>query len=134
MVDEIINRAKELRKGMYGIDVISLINSLKIDLNYISLKPSIYKGYVTNIFGNPIININKLLPKKHQNIIAAHELGHALFHQDNCYNSFNGDDFKQEYEADLFAVALLFDEKDLDVKFKDLTSYELKSILEFNLK
>lgn len=134
MVDSIIKKAHELKFLLKGINVIELIENIGIDINYFNLNPNVYVGYTTNIYSRPLININSKLTSKQKNIIAAHELGHAIFHHDNCYNQFDGDYPEQEYEANLFAVALLFNEQDFNTRFKDLSNYELKSILDYNLK
>ena len=73
--------------------------------------------------------------KKQQNILAAHELGNALLHKDNYYNQFGDSrNYKQEYEANLFAVALLFNKEDFNCNICLLDNYELKFILDYNIK
>ncbi len=70
-------------------------------------------------------------------VLCAHELGHAVLH-DSGVNWFEGtyrtivNDI--EYEANLFAVALLFDEKDFNTPMEDMSNYGLKSVLDYNLR
>ena len=78
-----------------------------------------------------IIIINGRYEHKSQLVLCAHELGHALLHSDDINNfavtSKNA--FKNvEYEANLFAVSLLFNESDLNI-----SNYLLKQVLDYNI-
>ena len=70
-------------------------------------------------------------------ILCAHELGHALLHEEGV-NRFEGSYEtvvnNVEYEANLFAVALLFDEWKFNVPISSMSNYVLKSILDCNLE
>ncbi len=70
-------------------------------------------------------------------ILCAHELGHALLHEEGV-NRFEGSYEavvnNVEYEANLFAVALLFDEWKFNVPIASMSNYVLKSILDCNLQ
>ena len=68
--------------------------------------------------------------------LCAHELGHALLHDDgiNHFATTSKNAFTNiEYEANLFAVALLFDENDFNVPLVSMSNYTLKSILDYNI-
>ena len=69
--------------------------------------------------------------------MCAHELGHALLH-DELVNHFdvtrNNMNNNVEYEANLFAVALLADESQLCVPFNKLSNAALKAIMDYNIK
>ncbi|WP_243151768.1 hypothetical protein [Clostridium sporogenes] len=54
-------------------------------------------------------------------------------HDDRLLNQF-GDEHNgiEEFEANLFAVALLFDQDDLEINLMD--NYILKSLLDMNIK
>ncbi len=71
-------------------------------------------------------------------VICAHELGHALLHDGMAINRFNGtsDSLQDqcEYEANLFAVALLVDDKSLNRPLKEMNNWMLKYILDYNIK
>ena len=78
-----------------------------------------------------IIIINGRYEHKSQLVLCAHELGHALLHSDDINNfavtSKNA--FKNvEYEANLFAVSLLFNESDFNI-----SNYLLKQVLDYNI-
>ena len=68
-------------------------------------------AYFTNIFGYPIIHINSNIPKHIAKYACAHELGHALLHQDLNISWLSIHSYhnkcKTEREANQFAVELL---------------------------
>lgn len=73
---------------------------------------------------------------KSQLVLCAHELGQALLHSDDINNfavtSKNA--FKNvEYEANLFAVSLLFNESDFNMKVLNMSNYLLKQVLDYNI-
>lgn len=39
-----------------------------------------------------------------------------------------------EYEANLFAVSLLFDEEDFNIKMLNMSNYLLKQVLDYNIE
>lgn len=84
----------------------------------------------------PIIIINGRYEPKSQLVLCAHELGQALLHSDDINNfavtSKNA--FKNvEYEANLFAVSLLFNESDFNMKVLNMSNYLLKQVLDYNI-
>ena len=70
-----------------------------------------------------IIIINGRYEHKSQLVLCAHELGHALLHSDD----------NVEYEANLFAVSLLFNESDFNMKVLNMSNYLLKQVLDYNI-
>ena len=83
-----------------------------------------------------IIIINGRYEPKSQLVLCAHELGHALLHSDDINNfavtSKNA--FKNvEYEANLFAVSLLFNESDFNMKVLNISNYLLKQVIDYNI-
>lgn len=136
----IINLVKELREELGDIylnNPIKVCTVKNIAIRKITLNPKIYPAYTTNIFGNPTISLNENYTLLSQKVLCAHELGHALLHSDNCYNGFDGENIQQEYEANLFAVALLFTEDQYDsfcVPLEKMSNFELKYILDSNIK
>lgn len=110
---------------------------LDIPIRQMTLNPKVYPAYTTNISGKPVISLNVHYTMLSQLVLCAHELGHALLHKDNYYNGFDGENPQQEYEADLFAVALLFTEDQYElfnVPLEKMSKSELKCILDSNLK
>lgn len=84
-----------------------------------------------------IISITGCDSEAGRQVLCAHELGHALLHESGV-NRFEGSYATLvndvEYEANLFAVALLFDEGKFNIPFSGMSNYVLKSILDCNLK
>lgn len=76
------------------------------------------KGYYANILGNKYIVINSSLDEVTQKLVAAHELGHALFHDDIEIGFIRKntmlDTALYEREANEFAAELLIDQTELD--------------------
>ncbi len=84
------------------------------------------------------IIINSNYSPRSQKIICAHELGHALLHTDfsekvsSMY--FEDSDLDGlEYEANMFALALLVDERQLSVNIAGIGNYIIKGIFEENM-
>ncbi len=90
------------------------------------------KGYPT------IISLYGCNTPTSRRILCAHELGHALLHTDTTINRFNGTiqgiQNRCEYEANLFAVALIFDEDEFNISFSQMDNWTLKMILDYNLE
>lgn len=133
-VYEIIELASNMKRNYKNSDPFYFCSLAEIKVVKIGLKPTIYPAFTTNINGKPVISINRFFGFKSQKILCAHELGHAILHQNNYYNCFGGDDMQMEYEANLFAVALLFDQKQFSVPFAYMSNKELESILKLNIK
>lgn len=132
-IDEIIKLAKHI-KVTYGSNPIDIANKIGVRVGYTNLNPKVYPAYTINS-GKPMIILNNYFSNKSKNILAAHELGHALLHTDNYYNGFGDNrNSNEEFEANLFAVTLLFNEDDFNVKFKNLSNYELKGLLDLNIE
>ena len=88
----------------------------------------------------PVISINDAYTESSKRLLCAHELGHALLHE-NCVNYFatTKSNVLQdvEREANLFALALLLDDEtraSLTVPLCQMSNYLLRSIMEKNLK
>ena len=110
----------------YGIRVV-VSKMLPIDRKAYTIKSDNYPT---------IIIINGRSEYRSQLALCAHELGHALLHTDDINNfavtSKNA--FKNvEYEANLFAVSLLFDERDFNIKVLNMSNYLLKQVLDYNI-
>lgn len=87
-----------------------------------------------------IISINAAYTDFSKKVLCAHELGHALLHED-CVNHFaftsKNVATNVEQEANLFAIALLTDsdvDADLAIPLTNMNNYLLKSIMDHNLK
>lgn len=112
-----------------GIVVLHRENTIK-DFTAQTIK---IEGYPT------IISINNAYTESSKKLLCAHELGHALLHE-NCINHFATTNqnitTNLEHEANLFALALLMDEKfvdDLPLPLSQMNNYLLKSIMDYNI-
>lgn len=99
-----------------------------------------FTAQTVKINGYPtIISINDKYSDFAKRVLCAHELGHALLHGDSInYFATNSRNIRTnvEYEANLFAIALLSDEQfdmRLGTPLAKLTDYMLKMIVEYNL-
>ena len=85
------------------------------------------------------ISINNKYSEKAKKILCAHELGHALLHE-QCINYFATTSSNVmtniEFEANLFAVALLADNDinmKLSIPLEKMNNYLLKTIMDYNI-
>lgn len=86
-----------------------------------------FRGYT------PYIVINNKYSSQSKKVLCAHELGHALLHEDTVNNFADVThkiNMEAEYEANLFALALLEDQVNLNTPMKDITPYLLQTIVE----
>ena len=93
-----------------------------------------FDGYPT------IISINNAYTDFSKKVLCAHELGHSLLHEDSLNHfatTIKNVTTNVEYEANLFAIALLTDQNvddTLDVPLSSMNNYLLKTIMEHNIK
>ena len=135
--EDIIRYAKDLKITYRTNDPFALAE--RFGISVIS-KDSIHQftAHTIRSANLPIlIAINSIYSGNARTVLCAHELGHALLHEDyiNHFAVTSDNAFTEvEYEADLFAVALLFDEKDFNIPIAYMSNYTLRSILEYNLE
>lgn len=96
-----------------------------------------FKAQIIKIEGYPsIISINSKFSKISQKVLCAHELGHGLLHTE-AVNHFDITEknikTEVEYEANLFAVTLLCDEREFSIPIGKMNNTLLKSILDYNI-
>ena len=103
--------------------------------------PKNFTAYTTKFEGYPtIITINSIYTGFAGKVLCAHELGHALLHED-CVNHFamtqQNLSTTVEQEANLFAIALLGDydiDRQLAMPLHTMNNYLLKAIMDYNLQ
>ncbi|MDB8792593.1 ImmA/IrrE family metallo-endopeptidase [Romboutsia sp. 1001216sp1] len=86
------------------------------------------RGYYTKEFGEKVICISSRLCDEEVNLVAAHELGHAILHEDKnilfiSRNTLQSKD-KLEKQANKFAAEILLD----DNIFSEYYGYSLEEI------
>lgn len=129
---EIIMSANYYKQKFNTTDPFILCKNLGISVLKTSIK--CFLAYTVGSLDHATIRINRNITDfKSKKVLCAHELGHAILHGTG-YNEFNGYDMIKEYEANLFAVAFLFDKDDFNIPLESMGNYILKGILDYNLK
>lgn len=135
---EIKNLAEDLRENYNTRNPFELADKFGIKVPISKVLPADKKAYTIKSDNYPtIIIVNGRYEYKSQMVLCAHELGHALLHSDavNNFAVTSKNAFKNvEYEANLFAVSLLFDEEDFNIKMLNMSNYLLKQVLDYNIE
>lgn len=134
--DNIVEIAINLKKKYKTNNPFKLLQLLGIEHTYGCYKKEAITGYIIRPYEDvpPLIVLNSNFDKKSQRIFCAHELGHAILHKAAC-NHFGDDNLKNknEYEANLFAVSLLFNHHSFNQDIKTMDNFILKFILDSNV-
>lgn len=131
--ENIILYAKILRNVFETTDAVEIAHRLRYNVGFIKtgtqyLKANTYKFED----GLKVILINDNYDAVSKNVLCAHELGHAVFNHENKSN-YKDTNLANEYEVNLFAVALLFDEDAFNIPLAEMSNYTLQSILDANI-
>lgn len=138
---DIIRLAREFKSEWKTNDPFEIAERLGIDVLFRTNCPADFTAQTIKVEGYPtIISINENYTEFSRKVLCAHELGHALLHE-NTVNYFNitTQNVKTAYEleANLFAISLLTDE-DIDDKLvlplEEMNNYLLKCIMDYNIK
>lgn len=138
---DIINFARSFKTYWHTNNPYEIAKKLGIEVIHQQSGIKDFTAQTIKIDGYPtIISINDAYTPYSKKILCAHELGHALLHQ-NSVNHFavtgNNAQTSLELEANLFAVALLTDEnfdRLLVMPLERLNNYLLKVIMDYNLE
>lgn len=134
--DEIIDLALSLRNNPTTSNPFKIGELEGIQFKYMNYHKSSMTASIFRPFDDlpPAIYINASYDKKSQLVFCAHEIGHALLHK-GCFNHFNGDPLNdvKEFEANLFAVVLLFGDDVFSLDVRSMSNYHLKQILDYNV-
>ena len=137
--DDIIRFVKEIKETWHTDDPFAIAEKFGI---LVSVRTSCLPDFTAQTIkmnGYPtMISINSAYDEFSRRILCAHELGHALLHNNgvNHYSiAYSHELEKLEREANLFAIMLLCDDINsrLDMPVEHMSNYILKSILDFNL-
>lgn len=135
--DRIIAFAKDIKKNLGTNDPFLLADYYGFRISYRHFDQSVFKAQTIKIDKYPtIISINDTYSPRARKVICAHELGHALLHPGVNHFDINQRNVHgtEEYEANLFAVSLLFDEKQFNIRLNQMSNKMLLSILECNIE
>lgn len=119
----IYDLAEELVSKYKTRDPFELCDYLGITYYYTDL------GKLQGVFGivcnTPVIFVSDKIDRRAQILVCAHELGHALLHTEIAKDQYLREfevfnmNTKVEYQANVFAAHLLFDEDELDELFHE---------------
>ena len=131
--ENIILYAKILRNVFETTNAVEIARRLRYNVGFIKtgtqyLKANTYKFED----GLKVILINDNYDAVSKNVLCAHDLVHAVFKHANKIN-YKDTNLANEYEVNLFAVALLFDEGSFNMPLAEMSNYTLQSILDANI-
>lgn len=134
---QIIKLVNGLKKEWKTNDPYEIAERFGIKVIFRNFNVKYFKGQVLKMTNYPtIISINGAYSEVSKKVLCAHELGHALLHE-NLVNHFDitpqNISTDVEFEANLFAVALLFEEEQFNIPFSKMSNAIVKSILDYNL-
>lgn len=131
---ELISYANYLKSRYKNLNIIEIAKQLDCEVCYLDTSPKFLTAntYIYKV-GKKVIMINSRYSELSRNVLCAHELGHAILNHP-CKSEYKDKNLQNEYLANLFAVALLFDENDFNMKLEDMTNYTLQGILDKNIK
>ena len=137
--EDILKLVREIKKNWHTNDPFEIAEKLGIRVLVRPVHVSGFKAQTIQMEGYPtIISINSMYAPYSQKVLCAHELGHAILHKGK--GTVNHFDITArnlhsniEYEADLFALALLADERDFNMLFIEMSSTVIKSVLDYNI-
>lgn len=136
-VNEIIRLARGLRNS-YGKDPFAIAEVFGFNVICPEHQQKDFTAHTLKLPGiSTTIVVNGDFSPLSQTMLCAHELGHAILHDEEI-NHFRvtraNMSTNVEYEANLFAVALLFDDDDFNRPITKMDNYTLKTILDFNIR
>lgn len=138
---DIIALARGIRDSWQTNDPYEIAARLGIEVLHRDTEIKDFTAQTVKFPGYPtIISINNAYSEFSKKVLCAHEVGHALLHEE-CVNHFaitsKNVATNVELEANLFAVALLTDDyidDDLALPLSNMSNYLLKSILDYNIR
>ena len=139
--NDIIALARDIRDTWNTNNPYEIAERLGITVLFRKSNVKNFTAQTIKMTGYPtIISINDAYTEFSKKILCAHELGHALLHED-CLNYFavtnKNVTTNVEKEANLFAIALLTDyniDEQLPIPLANMNNYLLKSIMDYNIK
>ena len=134
---QIVKLAKDIRQNWNTSDPYEIARKFGIIVSDRDVDVKGFKAHILKTEGYPaIIAINNAYTERSRKVLCAHELGHALLHWDSI-NHFSVTEknltTSVEYEADLFALALLLDESQLTIPLDKMSSSMIRYIMNYNI-
>ena len=123
---EIKNLAEDLRENYNTRNPFELADKFGIKVLISKVLPADKKAYRIKSDNYPtIIIVNGRYEYKSQMVLYA--VNNFAVTSKNAFKNV-------EYEANLFAVSLLFDEEDFNIKMLNMSNYLLKQVLDYNIE
>lgn len=132
MSNKIKQAVKDLKEKYNTNNPFEICEQMDISVRKKTFNPSFKAIFVYACEDHPIITINDGYMEKSKHILCAHELGHIVLGHEGV-NNFESENLKAEREANLFALYMLFDENEFDIKFENMSSYLIKVTLDKNI-
>lgn len=137
---DIIKYARDLKKAWHTNDPYQIAERLGIVVLHRDHCMKDFTAQTVRVAGYPtIISINNAYTPLSKKVLCAHELGHALLHE-NSINHFattsKNVTTNVEQEANLFAIALLTNDQiddSLNMPLANMSNYLLKAIMDHNI-
>ncbi len=127
--ENIILYARLLRNIFETTNAIEIARRLRYEVNFVDADIRFIKANTYRYEnGTKAIFINKKYDNTSRIILCTHELGHAVFNHKYKQN-YKDKNLKNEYDVNLFAVALLFDDS-FNIPLVQMSNYALQSILD----
>lgn len=134
---EIIDLANDIKKTWKTKNPFEIAKRLGFLVMVRESKMKDFKAQTIQTDGYPtIISINKRYSDTGQSVLCAHELGHALLHTGTNHFKVTEANMRTnvEYEANLFAVALLFEQSELSISMEKMANSTLRALLDYNIE
>lgn len=133
---EIIDLANDIKKTWKTKNPFEIAKHLGIFVMFCDSKRKDFTAQTIQTAGYPtIVSINDCYSETGKSVLCAHELGHALLH--TGINHFKVTEVNVrtnvEYEANLFAVALLFEQEELNMSMDKMANSTLRALLDYNI-
>ena len=133
---EILKMVDELKEELKTTDPFIIAEYFGIKVVFWDSKIKEFTAQTFKAEGyHPIISIGKRYSDTAKRVLCAHELGHVLLHEgiNNFKVTEKNVQTSVEYEANLFAVALLFEPKELSMQLDKMSNSTLKILLDYNI-
>lgn len=128
-----VKKAVEDLKAKYNTNnPFEICKKMNITVSQTKLNETLKAYFAYACENHPLIIINSKYMEKSKHILCAHELGHIVLGHVGV-NNFEAENLDAEREANLFALYMLFDESEFDIKFENMSSYLIKYTLDKNI-
>lgn len=121
-------------KRTWGADPLDIAAKLGIRINEIEGQ-DVPSAYIVKQEGYPtVIQMKGCRNRREKTVLCAHELGHFFIHAECGFAKFHDNNVDSEYEANLFAVALMCDDDMFNMPIAKMSGSILRSIMDYNLR